>query len=189
LIKERASFFPYSIDPADTQPLRSVYLQRLNAHLLWLGQLLADGRAFMLGAEPSAADLAAYHPIWFARQNGGPEIEALLPLAAVGSWYDRVAAIGHGKATPMTPEEAIRVARDGEPADAAELSNDGTRAGLRIGDWVSVTPDDYGNAVHGRLMAFRDEEIVLRHEDPTVGRVNLRFPRAGFDVAAVRRAA
>ncbi|MFO1072231.1 MAG: hypothetical protein U1E17_06020 [Geminicoccaceae bacterium] len=46
-----------------------------------LAQMLADGRPFLLGAAASAADLAAYHPLWFARQNGGPEVEALLPLA------------------------------------------------------------------------------------------------------------
>ena len=52
-------------------PDRTKYLQRFNAHIAWLAEVLADGRRFILGTQPSAADLSAYHPIWFARQNGG----------------------------------------------------------------------------------------------------------------------
>ena len=72
LIDERRPFFGVSIDPVDLLPKRGLYLQRFNAHIAWLADLLGDGRRFILGSDPSAADLSAYHPIWFARQNGGP---------------------------------------------------------------------------------------------------------------------
>ena len=81
LIDERRPFFGVSIDPADLLPKRGLYLQRFNAHIAWLADLLGDGRRFILGANPSAADLSAYHPIWFARQNGGPEIMELLSFS------------------------------------------------------------------------------------------------------------
>ena len=45
--------------------------------------MLADGRPYLFGPKPTAADLAVYHVIWFARQNGGPEIEALLPFSGL----------------------------------------------------------------------------------------------------------
>ena len=189
LIDERKPFFGTSIDPAELQPKRGVYSQRLDAHLHWLGQLLADGRRFLFGSQPTAADLAAYHVLWFARQNGGPEIEALLPISVLGAWYDRVGAIGHGRPTAMTPEEAIQVAKGAEPDSPKASSRAAESAGVKPGDWVSVTPDDYGNPVYGRLLAWEDEEIVVRHEDRSVGRVNLHFPRAGFDVKAERQAA
>ena len=189
LIDERKPFFGTSIDPAELQPKRGVYSQRLDAHLHWLGQLLADGRRFLFGSQPTAADLAAYHVLWFARQNGGPEIESLLPISVVGAWYDRVGAIGHGRPTAMTPEEAIQVAKGAEPDSPKASSRAAESAGVKPGDWVSVTPDDYGNPVYGRLLAWEDEEIVVRHEDRSVGRVNLHFPRAGFDVKAERQAA
>ncbi|MGA8007282.1 MAG: glutathione S-transferase family protein [Burkholderiales bacterium] len=189
LIDERKPFFGASIDPAELQPKRGVYSQRLNAHLHWLGQLLADGRPYVFGSQATAADLAAYHVLWFARQNGGPEIEALLPISTVGAWYDRVGAIGHGRPTSMTPEEAIQVAKVTEPDSPKASSREAESVGVRPGDWVSVTPDDYGNPVHGRLLAWMDEEIVIRHEDRSVGRVNLHFPRAGFDIIAERQAA
>jgi glutathione S-transferase len=52
-----------------------------------------------------------------------------------------------------------------------------------------VTPDDYGNPVAGRLFAWSADEVVLRHEDASVGAVNLHFPRVGFDVVPAQRLA
>jgi glutathione S-transferase len=190
LIEERRPFFGVSIDPADLLPKRGTYLQRCNAHLSWLADVLGDGRQFILGSSPSAADLSAYHPIWFARQNGGPEItEQLAFSSVVGPWYDRVAAIGHGRPTVMTAEQAIEAARSTAARDLDDWSAEAQHLGFKRGDWVSVTPDDYGNPVAGRLLAWGTNEVVLRHEDPSVGAVNLHFPRVGFDVVAEQRLA
>jgi glutathione S-transferase len=82
----------------------------------------------------------------------------------------------------MTPEDAIEIAKKAQPIEAKDWSSEGQNVGLKPGDWVSVTPDDYGNPVFGSLLAWKAEEVVIRHEDPSVGRVNLHFPRAGFDV-------
>ena len=186
LIEERKPFFGISIEPRELLPKRGTYLQRINAHKHWLGEVLADGRKFIVGPKPSAADLAAYHPIWFARRNGGPEIEALLSMNDLAPWYDRVAAIGHGDVTDMTAEAAIEIARKAQPDETRECSPELGDIGLKPGDWVSVTPDDYGNPVHGHLLAWKAEEVVIRHQDPSVGQVNLHFPRAGFDVRPER---
>jgi glutathione S-transferase len=182
LIEERRPFFGVNLEPSELLPKRGTYLQRVNAHTHWLGEILADGRKFIFGQNATAADFAAYHPIWFARQNGGPEIEALLPVSVIGPWYDRVTAIGHGEVTDMTPEDAIEIAKKAQPIEAKDWSSEGQNVGLKPGDWVSVTPDDYGNPVFGSLLAWKAEEVVIWHEDPSVGRVNLHFPRAGFDV-------
>jgi glutathione S-transferase len=189
LIDERRPFFGMSIDPVELGPKQGLYLQRFGAQMQWLNQMLGDGRKFLVGQDATAADLAAYHLIWFARENGGPEILALLPKGPIEAWYDRVKAIGHGTPTDMTPDEAIEVAKNTQPSDEGEWSPEGTSAGLKPGDWVSVTPDDYGNPVCGSLIAWKPEEIVIRHEDPSVGRVNLHFPRAGFHVLAEKKAA
>jgi glutathione S-transferase len=190
LVDERRPFFGVDLDPAALLPKRAIYLQRVNAHLAWLAESLADGRKFILGEAPSAADLSAYHAIWFARQNGGAEIADLASFGAiVHPWYERVTAVGHGKSAEMTPDQAIEVANAHEPSEPDAWSSDARHVGLRRGDWVSVTPDDYGNPVCGSMLAWTTDEVVIRHEDPSVGRVNLHFPRVGFDVAPARRVA
>jgi glutathione S-transferase len=190
LIDERRPLFRVNLDPKALRPKRAMYLQRVNAHIAWLAEVLADGRKFVLGPDPSAADLSAYHPVWFARQNGGSEVIELISFASViDPWYKRVTAIGHGSFSEMTPDQAIGVAKANEPSDPDEWSSEAQNIGLRRGDWVSVTPDDYGNPVYGRVLAWTPDELVLRHEDPSVGKVNLRFPRVGFDVAPAERQA
>jgi glutathione S-transferase len=190
LIDERRPLFRVNLDPKALRPKRAMYLQRVNAHIAWLAEVLADGRKFVLGPDPSAADLSAYHPVWFARQNGGSEVNELISFASViDPWYKRVTAIGHGSFSEMTPDQAIGVAKANEPSDPDEWSSEAQNIGLRRGDWVSVTPDDYGNPVYGKVLAWTPDELVLRHEDPSVGKVNLRFPRVGFDVAPAERQA
>jgi glutathione S-transferase len=190
LVDERRPLFGVNLDPDALLPKRAMYMQRVNAHLAWLAEILGDGRQFILGEVPSAADLSAYHPLWFARQNGGPEIAELIAFPAiVEPWYQRVAALGHGKHTDMTPDQAIEVARAFQPSEPDGWSAEARNAGIAFGDWVSVTPDDYGNPVHGAILAWTDAEIVIRHDDPSVGKVNLHFPRVGFDVVPAKKRA
>jgi len=190
LIDERRPLFRVNLDPAELRTKRPLYLQRVNAHLAWLAEVLADGRKFVLGSAPSAADLSAYHPIWFARQNGGKEVNDLIGFSsAIDPWYRRVAAIGHGKFSDMTPEQAIDAARAGQPSEPNGWLPEAQDIGLERGDWVSVTPDDYGNPVYGSLLAWTADEVVIRHEDPSVGKVNLHFPRVGFDTAPAEKKA
>jgi glutathione S-transferase len=190
LIDERRPLFRVDLDPQALLPKRGIYLQRVNAHLAWLADALSDGRKFILGKDPSAADLSAYHPIWFARQNGGTEISELIALSGnVASWYERVAALGHGKHTDMTPDEAIEIARINQPNEPEGWLPEAHDVGLQRGDWVSVTPDDYGNPVHGTILTWTADEIIIRHEDRSVGKVNLHFPRVGFDVTRAQRLA
>jgi hypothetical protein len=101
----------------------------------------------------------------------------------IDPWFRRITAIGHGKSSEMSPDQAIEAAKTNEPSEPDGWLPEAHDVGLERGDWVSVTPDDYGNPVCGRLLAWTGEEIVIRHEDPSVAKVNLRFPRVGFDVA------
>ena len=181
--EDRRGFFGFDIDKPAMLAQLPIFLQRLTVHLHWLGQMLADGRPFLLGAEPGAADLSAFHPIWFIRQNGGPSAAPLLPgMGRLQGWFERISAIGHGHPQEMTGKEALGIAASAEPAALDPACS--VVPGCRIGDEVSVTPDDSGrDPVRGTLLAASDDTVVLGRTDPTVGRVNLHFPRAGFDVA------
>lgn len=162
--------------------------QRLHAHQSWLADMLTDGRPFLLGSQPSVADLAAYHPLWFARSNGGGEAEAMLPLAGLRDWMDRIATLGHGRRHDKTAEAALDTARTASP-EAISIPADADPTGLAPGERVVVRASDYGrDPVHGTLVAADAEEVIIRHDDDQVDTVHIHFPRAGFDVLGAQDA-
>jgi len=188
LIEDRLPFFGFSLEHADMLAKQALFVNRLTAHFVWLADILADGRAFLLGTAPSAADLCAYHPLWHLRRAGGnaeaaktvlelmPTLKPLLP------WMDRMAAIGHGSPHELTGAEALEIAADAAPSEPA--SEDGALLlGVRVGEMVRAMPDDTGrDPVTGRLIAVTAHEIVLRRTDERVGEMNVHFPRAGFEI-------
>jgi glutathione S-transferase len=48
LVDERRPLFGVNLDPEALRPKRTMYLQRVNAHLAWLAEVLADDRKFIL---------------------------------------------------------------------------------------------------------------------------------------------
>ena len=158
-------------------------LDQLRAHFDWLDQSLADSRSFLQGSAGSLADLAAYHPIWFLKQNFGLTAAPLDGFPRLLSWAERVAAIGHGRRSPMTSEQALDVARSA--TSIAKASADAKDPiGRKPGQVISVTPDDTGrDPVIGELVASGVHEIVIRRSEPAIGEVCVHFPRAGFVVA------
>lgn len=185
-VNERKAFgFPLAKE--DVAPMIHRHLQQGAAHLGWLASMLSDGRPFLLGDAPSAADLAAYSPYWAIKDQGGAEAVARLPFQPLRGWADRISAIGHGRPTAMTPTEALAVARAADP-EALALAPDSDPSGLKPGEVVIVTPDDTGrDPVRGTLLAADAQELVIRSEHPRVGEINIHFPRAGFDVVAASK--
>ncbi len=159
-----------------------LFAEQLRAQAQLLETQLGDGRHFLLGAEASLADLAAYHPIWFLRAIP-PAAEALSEFTRVRAWAERIAKIGHGRRSELAPAEALGIARDAKPGRGAGVAR-GEPNGLREGERVSVVPDDYGfDPVAGELVAADVHEIALRRSSPETGELVVHFPRAGFRVA------
>ena len=158
-----------------------LFAEQLRAQVSLLEAQLRDGRAFLLGAEPSLADFAAYHPVWFLRAIP-PAAAALAEFPAVGKWAERVAAIGHGRRSEITPAEALAIAKAARPLPGAGVAR-GEPNGLAAGERVNVVPDDYGfDPVGGELVAADVHEIAVRRTSPETGEVVVHFPRAGFRV-------
>lgn len=188
LIEERKPFLGADISKAATLPNQALYRQRLHAHLAWAAQMLGDGRRFLLGDAASAADLAAYHAIWFVVQNAGEAGEAMLPMAPLRDWYGRVAALGHGKPVEMSGADALVIAKQSEPAAPAFETEANDPSGCTPGDQVTVTADDYGrDPVTGELVACGAQEMVIRRVDPLAGNIHVHFPRAGFELVRTAR--
>jgi glutathione S-transferase len=161
-----------------------LFQDQLRAHAALLDAQLADGRAFLLGDTFSWADAAAYHPIWFLL-GMPPTAGAFDEFACIGPWAARVRAVGHGRRSEMTPEEAVAIAKSSEPA-TDRRADPGDPNGLAPGARVRVVPDDYGfDPVEGELVASSIHEVALRREAAEVGTVVVHFPRAGFRVTKV----
>ena len=183
-LEDRAKFSGRNIDPVVMLAAVPNQLDQLRAHFDWLDQTLADGRSFLQGRAVGLSDLAAYHPVWYLRQNFGSAAAPLDGFPRLLSWAERVAAIGHGRRSPMTSEQALDVARTA--TSIAKASTDAKDPiGRKPDQVVSVTPDDTGrDPVIGELVTSGIDEIVIRRRDPAIGEVCVHFPRAGFVVTA-----
>ena len=144
---------------------------------------LADGRPWLLGETFSLADAACFHPVWFL--GAAPSAPALLDeFTRLGAWRERVAALGDGNRTAMTPAEALAIAKDSRPAPGVAV-DPGEPNGLVAGARVAVVPDDYAfDPVAGELVSSTVHEIAVRRADAALGDVVVHFPRIGFRVRA-----
>ncbi|MBV8406544.1 MAG: glutathione S-transferase family protein, partial [Alphaproteobacteria bacterium] len=80
----------------------------------------------------------------------------------------------------IAPAEALREARDAEPATARK--SDPQEGDPRLGERARVRPNDNARDwVEGEVCFIDAEEIALVREDPAVGRVAVHFPRLGYD--------
>jgi glutathione S-transferase len=182
-LEDRAKFSGRNIDPIAMRAAVPNLLDQLRAHFDWLDQTLADGRSFLQGPAAGLADLAAYHPVWFLRQNFGSAAAPLDDFPRLLTWAERIRAIGHGNRSQMSAQQALDVARDA--ASIAKATVDPRDPiGRKPGQTVTVTPDDTGrDPVVGELVASDVHEIVIRRSDREIGEVCVHFPRAGFVVA------
>ena len=180
LIDERRPLFRVNLDPNELRAKRPLYLQRLDAHLAWLAEALADGRKFVLGKEPSAARFIGVPPdlVRKAEWWKGQVNDLIAFASAIDPWFKRVAAIGHGDFSEMTPDQAIEAAKTKRgPSEPHAWSSEAQNVGLRRGDWVSVTPDDYGNAVYGSILSVgRPMRSSCGTKILRVGKVDLVLP-------------
>ncbi|MGB4073420.1 glutathione S-transferase family protein [Pseudomonas sp.] len=146
-------------------------------------QLQREPGDFLFG-EPSLADIAMAHPLWFLR--GTPVTAPLIDAyPAVATWLARVLDFGHGSFSDMSAADAIVIARDATPAalPAAALVDPN---GFAVGQQVAISAIDYGvDAVEGELVFSGSEELILRREDPRAGTVHVHFPRMGFALKAL----
>jgi hypothetical protein len=138
---------------------------------------------FLLG-DPSIADFAMAHPLWFLK--GTPVTSPLVDAyPAISAWLARVLGFGHGAPNQMSSEEALEVARNATPAALPEESFEEPN-GFALGQRVTIAATDYGvDPVAGELLFAGREELILRREDALGGVVHVHFPRFGFRIEAV----
>ena len=179
-IEDRSKMMGQKFDTGAMKAAVPMLRDSLRAQLDWLETQLADGRRFLLGAQPGLADFTTYHPVWFLKSFYPPAAQELARTPNVAAWAERVAAIGHGDSKPMTTAEALAIARDSKP-DTTPRADGVDPNGRKPGDKVAVFPDDYGrDPVAGTIVAHDAQEIAILRSDPQLGEIVVHFPRAGF---------
>ncbi len=148
-----------------------------------LEQQLAREEGDFLFGEPSLADFALAHPLWFLKAT--PVTAPLVDeYPAVAAWLGRVLGFGHGSASELAASAAIEIARAATPAALPdEVFHEPN--GFKAGQQVAVAATDYGvDPVVGELLFAGREELILRREDERAGVVHVHFPRFGFRLEA-----
>lgn len=158
--------------PGDATAAYKSYLRRL-ANML-------ESHDFLLGSDPSVADFAAYHPLWFSRVRNPSMAGILDATPAVLSWMDRMAALGHGRSEKMSASDAIALAAASQPAPLGdEVFQD--EHGIALGSEVSITAESFGpEPTVGTLVAATRTRYTLRRVDERAGELHVHFPRVGF---------
>jgi glutathione S-transferase len=157
--------------------------EQLRAKLTLLDKQL-EGRKFVLGSEPSLADLSLHHPINALKliPQTAPELE---PYANIRAWWERIDAFGIGKLTEIESEEAVEAARSASPA-AMEGVDPSEPNGLKAGDTVEIVHESFGNdPVRGELVASSVHEIAVRHKSARAGDLVVHLPREHYKVYSV----
>jgi glutathione S-transferase len=145
-------------------------------------QLQREEGDFLFG-EPSIADFALAHCLWFLKATAvtAPLVEA---YPAVNAWHSRVLGFGHGASSEMTSEEALEVARRSTPAALPDEQFVDPN-GFTVGQQVVIAATDYGvDPVVGELLFAGREELIVRRKDERGGVVHVHFPRFGFRIEA-----
>jgi glutathione S-transferase len=172
-----------SIEAVRAAGMRNRLLVR--PQLAWLANMLDDGRAYLLGAQPCIADFAAYHVVWFMRGRRIDCSAELDPYPGLIAWRDRMAAIGHGTRTDISADVALAEARGAAPAKPR--ASDPQEGDPRPGDLARVrAADNAKDWIEGEVSFIDADEIALLRSDPSVGEVVVHFPRLGYDWRKVR---
>jgi hypothetical protein len=142
-----------------------------------------EGReAGLLGAY-SLADIHAYMNVWYVLRRLDDAAALLAEFPKLRAWAERLKAVGHGGRTEIPSGEALEIAKAATPT-CLTFADPGDPNARKPGDFVSVTPDDYGRVpVTGEIVSLSAQHIAIRRRDEIAGEIVVHFPRLGFAVA------
>ncbi|WP_372006443.1 glutathione S-transferase family protein [Tistrella mobilis] len=170
---------------ADVERMKAaapMFKEQLHNALAVLDDALGQGTLYLFGDEPSLADFAAYHPIWFLENNGRKVGGVMAEYLNAQAWNGRVREFRHGTRIEMEPDAALAVAREATPLPPETVGEADDNA-PQPGTHVTVTPEDFGkDPVAGEVTAVSRRRISIRREDPELGEIAVHFPRIGYVV-------
>jgi glutathione S-transferase len=163
------------MNPADAAASYKSYLRRISSML--------DGQSFLLGNEPSVADFAVYHPLWFTQKIVPPVASVLEATPAVLAWMDRMTAFEQGEPSKSNATESIAACAHYITVSSLFGSENPFQDehGIALGSDVTITAESFGlEPSAGQLVAATRTRYTLRRVDERAGEVFVHFPRIGF---------
>ncbi len=159
-------------------------LAQLRGHLGWLEAQLGSGKPYLTADAPSVADAFVWHIMWFFRARYDKAAAFLSEFPLLAAWEERMKAIGHGTPTPMTPLEALAIAKAAQsqtPIAADPRDPQGLEPGMKVA--IGPLTDTGEKPVLGIVRSVGRETLVIDHEHDLCGKVAIHFPRVGYRVA------
>jgi glutathione S-transferase len=163
------------MNPADAAASYKSYLRRISSML--------EGQSFLLGAQPSVADFAVYHPLWFTRRVVSPVASILDATPNVLAWMDRMEAFGQGSMRKSNATESIAACADSMPTSGLFGGENAFQDehGIALGARVAIRAESFGlEETEGELVAATRTRYTLQRSDAYAGQVFVHFPRIGF---------
>ncbi len=152
----------------------------LDQHYHQMEVMLKSSSYLFSDDKPSVADFSAYHNLWFKHLTQGSSTLESKP--SVNAWFQRMAKFGHGEEIEGSKSIAFSAAKETQTREI-------TDANLRhdhIGKKVSIAPNDYAkDAVDGVLLGTDDYRWIIARETNDFGRINVHFPKQGFELNLV----
>ena len=156
---------------------------QLRLMLGWVEDLLTRPGPDLAGRTPRLADFALYQRLWWLKALEGKAAHVLAGYPRIGHWMARIANIGHGQRSELTPAEALRIASEAEPETDGPTDPSGE---FPAGRRVRVATEDFAlDPVEGEVVHATPTQITIRREDPKTGRIHVHFPRLGYKVTAL----
>ena len=115
---------------------------QLHLMLGWVEDLLADAGSGLAARTPRLADFALYQRLWWLKALDGKAAPVLAGYPRIEDWMGRIAAIGHGRRSELTPAAALRIAAEAEPAP---LPSTGAPGDIPPGRRVRVATEDFAS--------------------------------------------
>jgi len=160
------------LSPTDATAAYTVYLSRLEAML--------EQTTYLLSSEPTVADFAVYHPLWFTRTCTPVMADILLAAPRVLAWMDRLAAISYDNPEKFNATGAIALAARSTPLTVSTNAFQDA-LGIPVGSTVSIAAESFGaETTEGELLSVTANETIVRRHDERAGTLHVHFPRVGY---------
>ena len=130
---------------------------------------------FLFGENPTIADFAAYHLVWFAGETRSGKFFDRRSRAR--QWEARMKRFGHARHTRINKSQLFTTAASSDPRELTELNFSDDMAG----NIVTIEPSDYAqDATTGKLVGESDERWIIARETDQFGVIHVHFPKTGY---------